>query len=294
MSGPREAASFQTSLNFRKLRYIEAATRRDKSPGEPYSDRVLLWVSWAFTISVKEYTMSTEPNFEIDPALVLWDEVIPEGAYWSRIIKRGTTLRIIAPEGSRGVSFLGYNADNLIERYNAADTAKIQFNAFLKKGTVLYSDMGRVLFSITEDTCGYHDTLGGCSNAATNTAKYGEGDYKNSRDNFMLALAKRNMGKKDIMPNLNLFARVFVEKDGSLAWAEQTAKPGDFIDLRAEMNVLVVLSNCPHVLDPSQSYDPKPIRVVVWNSPAPATDDLCRTRTPEAIRGFQNTDALFV
>ena len=100
--------------------------------------------------------------------------------------------------------------------------------------------------------------------------------------------------KKDIMPNLNLFTRVLVEKDGSLAWAEQTAKPGDFIDLRAEMNVLVVLSNCPHVLDSSQSYQPKPIRVVVWNSPAPATDDLCRTRTPEATRGFQNTDALFV
>ena len=105
--------------------------------------------------------MST-PNFEIEPTLVLWDEVIPGGAYWSRIIKQGTTLRIIAPEGSRGVSFLGYNADNLIERYNAADTAKIQFIAFLRKGMLLYSDMGRVLFSITEDTCGYHDTLSGC------------------------------------------------------------------------------------------------------------------------------------
>jgi urea carboxylase-associated protein 2 len=252
-----------------------------------------LTASWAFAISVKENIMATEQKINLDPTLIIWDEVIPGGAYWSRLIKRGTTLRIIAPEGSRGVSFLCYNADNLIERYNAADTAKIQFNAFLKKGMLLYSDMGRVLFSITEDTCGYHDTLGGCSNLATNS-KYGEGDYKNSRDNFLLALTKQNLGKKDIMPNLNLFTRISVEPEGDLLWAEKTAKPDDFIDLRAEMNVLAVLSNCPHPLDPSPNYDPKPIRVIVWNSPAPTSDDLYRNSNPEAMRGFQNTEALFV
>ncbi|KAM3098695.1 urea amidolyase associated protein UAAP1 [Phormidesmis sp. 146-12] len=229
---------------------------------------------------------------DLDSALILWDETIPGGAYWSRIIARGTTLRIVAPEGSRNVSLLCYNADNLIERYNAADTAKIQFNAFLKKGMLLYSDMGRVLFAIADDTCGLHDTLGGCSNLATNR-KYGEGDYKNSRDNFLLALTKRNLGKRDIMPNLNLFTRIAVEPDGSLSWADKTAKPGDFIDLRAEMNVLVVLSNCPHPLDPG-AYDPKPVRAIVWKSPTPTADDLCRTANPEAIRGFQNTDAVFV
>lgn len=233
--------------------------------------------------------MSTESPL-IDPALITWDEVIPGGAYWSRVIKRGTTLRIVAPEGSRGVAFLCYNADNAIERYNAADTAKIQFNAFLKKGMLLYSDMGRVLFSITEDTCGLHDTLGGCSNLAAN-AKYGEGDYKNSRDNFLLALIKRNMGKKDIMPNLNLFTRIAVDPDGNLSWAEKTAQPGDFIDLRAEMNVLVVLSNCPHPLDPSPTYDAKPIRAIVWNAPVSTADDPIRTDRPTAVRGFQNTDA---
>lgn len=241
--------------------------------------------------------MSTEIQTAIDPALISWDEVIPGGAYWSRVIKRGTTLRLVAPEGSRGVAFLCYNADNTIERYNAADTAKIQFNAFLKKGMLLYSDMGRVLFSITEDTCGLHDTLGGCSNLATN-AKYregdptasGEGDYKNSRDNFLLALTKRNLGKKDIMPNLNLFTRIAVEPDGKLTWAEKTAPPGAFVDLRAEMNVLAVLSNCPHPLDPSPTYDSKPIRAIVWNAPASIANDPCRTGNPEAQRGFQNTD----
>ncbi|MBW4471734.1 MAG: urea carboxylase-associated family protein [Stenomitos rutilans HA7619-LM2] len=266
--------------------------------------------------------MSTEVQATIDPALITWDEVIPGGAYWSRVITRGTTLRLVAPEGARGVALLCYNADNAIERYNAADTAKIQFNAFLKKGMLLYSDMGRVLFSITEDTCGLHDTLGGCSNLAANQkyrlrdpagsgegdpagsgegdpassgegdpASSGEGDYRNSRDNFLLALTKRNLGKKDIMPNLNLFTRIAVDPDGNLSWAEKTAQAGDFIDLRAEMNVLVVLSNCPHPLDPSPTYDAKPIRAIVWNSPAPPADDPIRIGSPEAVRGFQNTDA---
>lgn len=236
---------------------------------------------------------TTEHSLEIDPTLILWDEIIPGGAYWSRVIQRGTTLRIVDLEGSRGLSMLCYDADNGVERYNAADTAKIQFNAFLKKGMVLYSDMGRVLFSLTEDTCGHHDTLAGCSNVATNAAKYGD-DSRNSRDNFLLALTKRNMGKKDIMPNLNLFSQVAIEPDGSMTWVEGASQAGCFVDLRAEMNVLAILSNCPHVLDPVTAYDPKPIRVVVWKSPAPGADDLCRTASPEANRGFQNTDALFI
>lgn len=261
--------------------------------------------------------MSTTQQSPIDTALVTWDEMIPGGAYWSRLIKRGTTLRIVAPGGSKGVACLFYNADNPIERYNAADTTKIQFNAFLQQGMLLYSDMGRVLFSITQDTCGLHDTLGGCSNLVTNEKYRGsdptqnsEGDrtqngggdrtqntdydYKNSRDNFLLALTKCNLGKQDIMPNLNLFTRIIVTSEGGLTWAEKTAQPGDFIDLRAEMNVLVVLSNCPHPLDPSPIYDPKPIQAIVWNSPAPTAEDLCRTRTPEAVRGFQNTDAYWL
>ena len=238
--------------------------------------------------------MLTKTTFDLDPALIIWEEIIPGGTYWSRIIKKGTTLRISTPEGSRGISFLCYNADNIIERYNAADTAKIQFNAFLKKGKLLYTDMGRVLFSITEDTCGNHDTLSGCSNVMTNSAKYGkESFYRSSRDNFLLALAKRNMGKRDIMPNVNWFAHVAVDAVGNLVWAEKVAASGNFIDLRAEMNVLAVISNTPHVLDPNPNYDPKPIQVTVWSSPMPEEGDRCRNSCPEAIRGFQNTDAYF-
>ncbi|AGY56299.1 urea amidolyase associated protein UAAP1 [Gloeobacter kilaueensis] len=229
-----------------------------------------------------------------EPVRVIWEEVVPGGAYWSRVIRRGTTLRVTDLEGSRGVALLAYNADNPIERYNAADTTKIQFRIFMSKGSVLYSDMGRVLFSITEDTARYHDTLGGCSNRATNRAKYGEGDYPNARDNFLLALAKRDLGKKDIAPNFNLFAHVVVEADGGLSWKEGASRAGAFIDLRAEMNVLAVLANCPHPLDPSSSYGPGAIRVTVWDSPPPGPEDLCRTGSAEARRGFENTDALFV
>lgn len=230
----------------------------------------------------------------IDPSLILLDETLPGGAYWHGVIKRGNTLRVTDLEGSQGVSMICYNADNPIERLNVADTAKIQFNAFLKKGMVIYSDMGRVLFSITEDTSAYHDLFGGCSNAASNTAKYGEGEFwKNSRDHFLKALSRYGLGKKDIMPNINLFTRVAIEPDGKMVFVEGCEQPGSFIDLRAEMNVLVILSNCPHVLHPSKVYEPKPVQVTVWDSPAPAADDLCRTANPEAVRGFMNTDALF-
>lgn len=230
----------------------------------------------------------------IDSSLVLLEETVPGGAYWSGVIKRGNTLRITDLAGSQGVSLICYNADNPVERLNVADTAKIQFDAFLKKGMVIYSDMGRVLFSITEDTSGSHDLLTGCSNAASNEAKYGDRTLKNSRDNFLKAVTRWNLGRRDIMPNLNLFTRILAEPDGTLSFAEGHEKPDSFIDLRAEMNVLMAISNCPHVLHPSSTYDPKPIHLQIWKSPPVTSDDLCRNANPEVIRGFVNTDVLFV
>jgi uncharacterized protein len=231
----------------------------------------------------------------LDANLVLLEETIPGGRYWSGVIKRGHTLRITDLEGSQGVALLCYNADNAIERLNVADTSKIQFNAFLKQGMVIYSDMGRILCSITADTSGYHDLLGGCSTAASNAAKYKDGDFwLNSRDHFLKALTRRGLGKKDIMPNINLFTRVAVDSTGKISFVEGTEKPGSYIDLRAEMNVLMILSNCPHVMHPSQVFNPKPILLQVWDSPAAGPDDLCRTANPEVVRGFVNTDALLV
>ena len=238
--------------------------------------------------------LSIDKNSQIDSGFVLIEETVPGGAYWSGVIKRGNTLRITDLEGSRGVSMLCYNADNAIERFNAADTAKIQFNAFPTQGKVLYTDMGRILFSIVQDTSGCHDLLAGCSNAISNSKKYGPGDWKNSRDNFLKALTRWGLGKKDIMPNLNLFTRIAVKPDGTMEFREGSEKPGSFIDLRAEMNVLTIISNCPHILHPNPIYDPKPIQIQIWKSPAPAADDLCRTANPQAVRGFTNTDALFL
>jgi uncharacterized protein len=232
---------------------------------------------------------------------MLLDEKLPGGAYWHGVIKRGNTLRIKDLAGSQGVALLCYNADSPIERLNVADTAKIQFNAFLKKGMVMYSDMGRILCSITEDTSGTHDLICGCSNAASNLAKYGPGgddnqgvrDYHNSRDNFLKALAKRGLTRKDWMPNVNLFSRVMVSPEGDLQYVAGAEKPGCWVDLRAEMNVLVIVSNCPHVLHPDRVYQPQPVQLTVWRSPAPTADDLCRTANAEVIRGFVNTDAWF-
>lgn len=235
---------------------------------------------------------------EINSELVVWSEKLPGGAYWHGVIPRWQTLRLTDLAGSHGVAVIAYNADRPMERLNVADTAKIQFNAFLQAGRVLYTDMGRVLFAITADTANGHDLICGCSNAEGNRAKYGVGaydkqgrnDFNNARDQFLKALGKWGMSRRDLMPNVNFFSRVTVAPDGDLQYDTQAAKPGSYVDLRAEMNVLVVVSNCPHVLHPDPSYNPQPLQLTVWRSPAPAPDDPCRTASEEAIRGFVNTD----
>ena len=197
---------------------------------------------------------------------------------------------------------LFFNADQPSERYNAADTVKIQNTIFPTRGRVLFSDLGRVLVSITDDTCGSHDTLGGMSTPLSNEARYGTGRYqdlrnacfKDARTNFQRALGRHGMDRRDIVPCITFFARVVAGPDGTLRWVKNAAKPGSHVDLRAEMNVLVALSNTPHPMFPGPIYDPKPIQVTVWNSPPPAPDDLCRHFSLEAERGFDNTDALFL
>jgi uncharacterized protein len=230
----------------------------------------------------------------LDRHLVLLEDKIRGGDYWTGIVKRGRTLRITDPHGCHGVSMLCYNADNYLERLNVADTAKVQFNAFLKQGMVLYSDMGRILFSITEDTSGCHDLISGASNSAGVLAKYGEGDFHDSRTNFLKGLARWGLTKRDLMPNVNLFTRIAIDPDGSMRYDESCVKPNSYIDLRAEMNVLVVVSNCPNPLHPSRVYQPSTVFAQIWNSPPPAGDDLCRNANPEVIRGFTNTDRMFV
>ena len=229
----------------------------------------------------------------LPPELIIVKETIPGGWYWTVRLSRWQSLRILNPEGRSAVSALFWNSADPSERYNAGDTLKIQWNAVVTRGSVLFSDMGRVLMSVTDDTCGAHDGLVGGSNPQSNARKYRRADIRNSRDNFRLAAAKNGLGVRDVPPCITFFAPVSVDDEGRFIWKYNALRPGQYVDLRAEMDVLIALSNCPHPLDPNSDYAPAPVQAIVWNSPKPAPNDLCRNATDEAVRAFENTDALF-
>ena len=231
---------------------------------------------------------------ELGADRVIHRETIPGGWYWTTRLERGQALRLVNTHATPGVSALLWNADDTSERYNQGDTVKLQWTALLTAGRVLFSDMGRVLVSITADSCGHHDALAGGSTPASNGRKYGDGALRNTRDNFRLAAGKHGMSRRDVPPCVTFFAPVRTDEQGRLRWQEGLLKPGDAVDLRAEMNVLVALSNCPHPLSPRNAFDPAPVEAVVWQAPPAAPDDPCRRFGEEAERGFENTDALFL
>jgi uncharacterized protein len=224
----------------------------------------------------------------IAEAAVIHRETVPAGWYWTTRLNRGDTIRLLNGSGTACVSMLAWSSADPSERLNHADTIKVQWSSSLRKGRVILSDMGRVLFSITEDTSGAHDTLVGGSNAASNEARYGAGAFRNSRDNFILAAGKFGLDRRDVMPCISFFAPVTIEADGRFAWQAGRRNAGDFIDLRAEMDLLVALSNCPHPLDPSPTYPDAPIEIVRYRAEPHGDDDLCRTASAEAIRAFAN------
>ena len=194
---------------------------------------------------------------------VLEDTVIAPGGDWARIVRRGERLRIVDLEGKQAVDFLCYNAADPSERYNAADTMKYAGTIFLTTGHGVYSDMGRRLFTVVADTCGRHDTIGGCCSAESNLKRYGTPGTANCRDTFLRALARFGLGKKDVVANLNFFMNVPVEPAGDMALAEGFSKPGDHVELEAEMDALAVISNCAQVYNPVNGFKPTPVRVVV-------------------------------
>jgi urea carboxylase-associated protein 1 len=198
------------------------------------------------------------------PEHIVQSTVVQPGGDWSGIVKRGQVLRLVDLEGQQAVDFLCYNAVDPSERYNAADTMKISASLFIEKGTRLYSDMGNVMFRVIDDTCGHHDTIGGCCSRESNRVRYGvqEGPY--CRNNFLRALSRHGLGKKDIVANINFFMYVPIGKDGRMAIVDGHSKPGDYVDLKAEMDVLAVLSNCPQINNPANAYNPTPIEVIVY------------------------------
>jgi len=198
---------------------------------------------------------------------ILEDRVLPAGEEWSRVLAPGQILRIVDLEGYQAVDFLCYNAKDPAERYNAADTMKINGSIFIGKGAKIYSDMGNALFTVIEDSCGRHDTIGGCCSNEANRLRYGAKDGPNCRDNFVRALTRHGLGKKDIVANINFFMFVPVNPDGSMSVGLDAghSSAGDRVELRAETNVLAVLSNCPQIHNAVNNFNPTPISVTVFD-----------------------------
>jgi hypothetical protein len=219
---------------------------------------------------------------------IIHQETIPGGWYWSTRLMRGEAIRIDQAEGNSTVALVAWNAGDTSERINLVDTVKVQWTTALGKGRVIFSDMGRVMFSLIEDSCGAHDCLMGGSTAVSNAAKYPGTKTRNTRDNLILVAGKLGLDRRDIPGVLNLFAPVSVDDAGGFAWRGKRSNSGDYAELRAEMDMLVGLSNCPHPLDPDPAYQPKPVIVTRFRAAPPAADDLCRTATAEAVRGFEN------
>ena len=235
------------------------------------------------------------------PDQLLWEEELHGGAHWSGVARRGTRLRLTDLEGGANASALFYNYEEKLERYNMADTLKAQHTAFLTQGYVCYSDMGRVLCSITEDTCGWHDTFCGVSNAEMVAARFGKTRfqeqrndyYRNGYDSLLNELGKYGLGKRDLVSNVNFFSKVTTDDGGDLRFHARHSKEGSYVDLRFEMTALVVLSTCQHPLDPSVDYQPRPVRISAFAAAPVAADDACRVKCPENVRGFRNTEMLY-
>jgi urea carboxylase-associated protein 1 len=182
---------------------------------------------------------------------------------WSGLVKKGQVLTITDTRGQQAVDFLCYDADNREDRYSAANTVKVQGNIYVGEGTVLYSDGGKALMTVTEDTIGKHDTVYGCCSNPNNMLRYGVVTTESCYDNFTHELAEHGMGVEAIVPNINWFMSVPVLDDGSAGVSDVELKPGSYVKLRAECNVLAVLSNCPQMHNPCNGYNPTPIEVSI-------------------------------
>ncbi|MGQ0617682.1 MAG: urea amidolyase associated protein UAAP1 [Acidimicrobiia bacterium] len=224
---------------------------------------------------------------------VLWDEVVAGGGYTSVVLPRGGHLRLTDLEGDACAGVLAHRLDRPSERLNVADTVKVQWQAYLGPGSLLLSDMGRVLAAIVEDTSGRHDALCGTSTRAGNHARYGDGaadgPQPNGRDHLAVALMKHGLSRRDVVPNVNLFKGVRVEADGTLGF-EGSPRPGAQVTLRAELAVLVTIVDVPHPVDPRPAYTVTPLRVTAWRGLPAGADDPVRNATPEAVRAYLNSE----
>jgi uncharacterized protein len=230
--------------------------------------------------------------------LVFYETLIEGGKHWSLTLRAGTQLRITDRDGGANVGMLFYNPQNPLERYNAPDTLKCQHTFKLTKGHCLYSDMGRIFCSITEDRVGWHDTVCGNANRAVVAMRWGEKSYQehrndwtqNGHDAFLVEAGKYGLGRRDLAANVNWFSKVSVDEDGTMHYDAGNSSAGQFVDLRFEMDTLVLLHTCPHPLNCADRYPRNPVVLRISEADPVAVDDYCKNSRPENVRGFANTD----
>ncbi len=228
----------------------------------------------------------------------LFKKILHGAGMWSGVISRGKRLRLTDVDGGSNVGMLLYNANERTERYNMPDTLKGQHIFYLRAPYCLHSDMGRLLASITNDSVSWHDTVCGHSDAALVIKKYGANNYQNSRnewnrnahDCFLIELAKWGLGKKDLTPNLNWFSKVIADDQGKLSFVPENSRPNDSIELRFEMDTLVVLNTCQHPLDPDPIYQHRHVKMEIFAGDPPAIDDPSLAVRPENLRAWENNE----
>ena len=217
----------------------------------------------------------------LDPAMAVVDEICAAGEPWAKLVTQGQVFRIVDLEGNQAVDTLFFNAAHSVERYSATDTIRRQSMLYLTTGSKLYSNYGNIMLTIIADTCGRHDTLGGACAAESNTVRYALEKFPmhSCRDNFLHALAHEpicehlGMSKRDLPSNINFFMNVPVSEDGGLDFVDGVSAPGKYVEMRAEMDVVVLISNCPQLNNPCNAYNPTPIRLLVWDDPNDIADD---------------------
>jgi len=208
---------------------------------------------------------------ELLPGEALFRRVIPAGDYWIDTVKTGQTLRIVDVEGNQAADTLFFNAADVAERYSAVDTIREQRNLYLSCGSNLLSTSGNLMAQIVADTVGRHDTLGGACAAESNTVRYAldKRTMHACRDSYLLAVARHDqlgLGKRDLSHNINFFMNVPVTTDGGLTFADGLSGPGQYVELRAAMDVIVLISNCPQLNNPCNAYNPTPLEVLIWDA----------------------------
>jgi urea carboxylase-associated protein 1 len=205
------------------------------------------------------------------PGEAMFRQLVPAGDYWIDTVKQGQVLRIVDVEGNQSADTLFFNAADVAERYSAVDTMREQRNVYLGCGSKLLSTSGNVMAEIVADTVGRHDTLGGACATESNTVRYAleKRTMHACRDSFLLAVAQQDhlgLGKRDLSHNINFFMNVPVTPEGGLSFADGLSGPGQYVEMRAAMDIIVLLSNCPQLNNPCNAYDPTPLEVLIWEA----------------------------